>query len=229
MSTTHNIDTAPDAADAAASGAADRSVALVEPPVDTAPLAATLRAATAELVAERGPAGFSLREVARRAGVSHAAPGHHYGSTKGLLTAVAADGYTALAAVLRDAIDAHDDPREQLRAGGKGYLDLAARHPGHYALMFSPDLLDHDDERISEAGESAFATLVECVQGIADRFNPDLEVEAAATMAWATMAGLVEIGPKVDHVAEQPEKDCPPHADMTDGIIDLMIAGFMNG
>ena len=52
-------------------------------------LPAVLREVTAELVSERGPAGFSLREVARRAGVSHAAPAHHFGDTRGLLTSLA--------------------------------------------------------------------------------------------------------------------------------------------
>ena len=60
-------------------------------------LPAALRAATAQLVSEKGPSGFSLREVARRAGVSHAAPAHHFGDAEGMLTSVAAEGFAKLA------------------------------------------------------------------------------------------------------------------------------------
>lgn len=190
-------------------------------------LAIRLRSAAAELVAERGPAGFSLREVARRAGVSHAAPGHHYGSTQGLLTAVAADGFTTLADALRKASDGHDDPRDQLRAGGKAYVDVALSNPGHYALMFSNDMIDQDDERLATVGPASFAELVACVQRIADQFNPDLDVETASMMAWSTMAGLVEIAGKFDHLADSGEVQRRELTDTVDRMTDLLIVAFV--
>ena len=75
--------------------------------------------ATESLLAEKGPEGFSLREVARRAGVSAAAPAHHFGDASGLLTAVATVGFDGLAAALREGeARGGRDPRRRLREQG---------------------------------------------------------------------------------------------------------------
>ena len=104
-------------------------------------LASTLRSAAADLITERGPSGFSLREVARRAGVSHAAPAHHYGDATGLLTAVAIEAFEHLDAEMAPA-DEIADPVERLVAVGRAYVRIAHRHPGHCAVVFRNDIID---------------------------------------------------------------------------------------
>jgi AcrR family transcriptional regulator len=112
-----------------------------------------MTAAAATAVAERGPAGLSLRELARIAGVSHAAPAHHFGDKAGVLTAVATEGYTLLADALNDAGD-------DLLAAGLAYVRFAVDHPGHFAVMFDRSLLHADDAGLRAAEQAhGFASL----------------------------------------------------------------------
>src|SRR4051812_26394436 len=91
---------------------------------------ALIQAAQA-LLAERGADDFSLREVARRAGVSPAAPAHHFGDAQGLLTAVATLAFEELTQVLRAGhARGGDDPQLALREQGVEYVQFALRHPG---------------------------------------------------------------------------------------------------
>ena len=104
--------------------------------------------ATESLLAERGPESFSLREVARRAGVSPAAPAHHFGDASGLLTAVAALGFDALAQALRAAeTRGGRDPLKRLREQGVGYVEFATRHPARFRLMFREGVLRTSSRR----------------------------------------------------------------------------------
>ncbi len=105
-------------------------------------LKAVILAKAAALVAERGADGISLRELAREAGVSHAAPAHHFTDRRGLFTALAAQGWRllaeALAAARPDFIDA-----------ALAYVRFALDHPGHYAVMFDRSLVNPDDPELS--------------------------------------------------------------------------------
>src|SRR5438876_11298699 len=85
-----------------------------------------------------GPAGLSLRDVARRAGVSHAAPAHHFGDKRGLLTAIAVEGFDSLSEATAAAAGDHV-------AGGLAWIRWALDHPAHYEVMFSPGLLRLED------------------------------------------------------------------------------------
>ncbi len=189
-------------------------------------LPATLRAATAELVAERGPHGFSLREVARRAGVSHAAPAHHFGSANGLITAVATEGFERLEEALAAAIASTDDPVEQFRACGSAYVKTALSHPGHYAVMFADELHDEDDDALLVASCGSYERLLECIANLRDRVNPDLDVETAATMAWSTMAGLVVLSPVLADVADKNDVTYHPIDELIERFVGLFLHGF---
>jgi len=114
--------------------------------------------ASEALLAERGLEGFSLREVARRSGVSPAAPAHHFGDADGLLAAVATQAFDGLTAAL-EAGNARggDDPVARLREQGVGYVDFALRHPGRFTLMFRSGLTK--TEGLRRSAQAAFATL----------------------------------------------------------------------
>ena len=113
------------------------------------------------MIGERGLAAFSLREVARRAGVSHNAPAHHFGDTRGLLTSLAVEGFEVLYATAREATAPYDDPVDRLTAMGIAYVELARTHRAHCDIMFRVDLVDPDDPALIAAGERAYGQLEE--------------------------------------------------------------------
>jgi AcrR family transcriptional regulator len=94
------------------------------------------------LIEKEGPASLSLREVARRAGVSTAAPYRHFPSREALLAAVAEEGFRLLGDEIRRAIAAHDDAPRCLGEAGIAYVLFAAAHPSRYNVMLSPELAD---------------------------------------------------------------------------------------
>ena len=99
--------------------------------------------ATESLLAERGADGFSLREVARRAGVSPSAPAHHFGDAAGLLAEVCTLAFQQLADALRQGeADAGSDPKARLVGQGLGYIDFAMREPARFRLMFRSGMLE---------------------------------------------------------------------------------------
>jgi AcrR family transcriptional regulator len=124
-------------------------------------LAAALIEAAETVLTERGVEGFTLRECARRAGVSHAAPAHHFGDARGLLTEVAALGFERLTEAQRAARNVEPDLTKQLIATGTAYVRFAISHPAQFQLMFQSRLLDHKNERFIAAGRAAFAIYAE--------------------------------------------------------------------
>ena len=161
-----------------------------------------LRRAAAEVIAERGVGGFSLREVARRAGVSHTAPAHHFGDMRGLLTSLAAEGFDTLRQATSAAAEAHTDPVDQLSAIGEAYVELARTHPAHCAVMFRPDLLVQDDEQLQTCGIGAYEVLERIVRRVIDDRGSDVPLRDGTWLCWSTMQGLVELQPKFDMIAE---------------------------
>ena len=157
---------------------------------------ALLDAAEEELI-ERGVEGFSLRGVAKRAGVSHAAPAHHFGDANGLLTALAARGFEQFIQRQRDfRLRAPTDARAQLAASGVGYVVFALEKPAIFRLMFSSDRPDFDEPGLQRVAESAFEELVEHVRGVTqDPGSPKKDgtmmIDVAA--AWAVAHGLADL------------------------------------
>lgn len=148
---------------------------------------ALLLAAEAEL-AERGMEGFSLRSVAKRAGVSHAAPAHHFGDAQGLLTALAAEGFRQFLAAqaAREAV-ANPDPASQLVAAGLGYVDFAMARPTLFRLMWQSNRPDFSEADLGQAAGAAFQHLVDQVRAAGGQSTAD---EAAI---WATAHGLADL------------------------------------
>jgi AcrR family transcriptional regulator len=167
-----------------------------------------LRAAAVDLIAERGPAGFSLREVARRAGVSHAAPTHHFGDRAGLLTSVAVDGFSHLGAEMDAALMGEEDPARQLVGLGRAYVRVALARPAHFAVMFRTDLVRADDANYAEVGGAVFDRLLATVARLRDRYDGGFDVEQAALLCWSMAHGLSELsatGPHAKAAGAPPE------------------------
>ncbi|HEV2371364.1 MAG TPA: TetR/AcrR family transcriptional regulator, partial [Streptosporangiaceae bacterium] len=142
---------------------------------------ALLRAAV-EAVGQAGPAATSLREVARRAGVSHAAAAYHFGDKAGLLTAVAVQGYGLLTEELRGA---RDSGRGFLEVG-VAYVRFAVRHRAHFEVMYRPELYRPDDPEVRRARAAAAVLLY----GTA---SPDTGQLAAGAAAWSLVHGLATL------------------------------------
>ncbi|WP_183044293.1 TetR/AcrR family transcriptional regulator [Pseudorhodoplanes sinuspersici] len=119
---------------------------------------ALIRAAD-EILTEKGIEGFSLREAARRAQVSPAAPAHHFGSAAGLLTEVAIAGFESLSRDLHDACRTEASPAARLRAQGIAYVRFALAHPGRFQLMFRHDLVLSQNDRLATAAKASMNEL----------------------------------------------------------------------
>ena len=156
-----------------------------------------LRCAAAEVIEEKGIGHFSLREVARRAGVSHAAPAHHFGDTTGLLTSLAIQGFDKLAEVVTAAAEGIDDPEARLVAIGRGYVETGMRYPAHCQVMFRADLVHCDDPAYQAAGERAYELLADAIRAVAAADNPDLDIDDAAELCWSAMQGLLVLYPNM--------------------------------
>lgn len=148
----------------------------------------TLLDETAAMVAEVGVAHFSMRAVAKRAGVSNAAPTHHFRDKTGLLTALAAEGFGLLA----DALES-DGGDPDLVDRGVAYVAFALEHPSHFAVMFQPDLLDSEDAELRSARHRALQALVEGVEGSADLSERPGDSEAAQVAAWSLVHGYATL------------------------------------
>lgn len=144
-----------------------------------------LLAAAATAIADKGPAALSLRDLARRAGVSHAAPAHHFGDKTGLLTALAAEGYALLADALATA-------GEDLQDSGVAYVRFAIEHPAHFEVMFQPDLYRPDDPQVSAARERADRSLASALAARPHQ-PPDEDTEAAELAAWSLAHGFAAL------------------------------------
>ena len=142
----------------------------------------TLLAAASEVIAESGPAALSLRELARRAGVSHAAPAHHFGDKAGLLTALAADGWSMLADELAAA-------GPDLREAGVAYIRFAVGHRAHFDVMFRPELYHAEDPEVAAARDRAGESLAEQVGAI----TGDEDARAAGLAAWSIAHGFAAL------------------------------------
>jgi AcrR family transcriptional regulator len=145
-------------------------------------LKAVILAQAAILVAERGADGISLRELARVAGVSHAAPAHHFTDRRGLFTALATEGYRLLTTALTDA-------RPKFIDAARAYVRFALDHPGHYEVMFDKSLYDDADPELVAAATAAGAELNRGVGTLVDEHARD-DPEGAALAAWSLVHGF---------------------------------------
>ena len=148
--------------------------------------------AALDTIATDGVAALNLRALARRCGVSHAAPTHHFGDRQGLLTAIATEGYDGLAA----ATAATWVETGSFLEVGVAYVRYAVAHPAHFAVMFRPDLVDDTDPELLRASAASAAMLygpVESVATVDGGDGDDAARRIAGTAAWALVHGIATL------------------------------------
>lgn len=152
--------------------------------------------AALEILGGEGAGALSLREAARRAGVSHAAPFRHFADKQDLVAAVAEEGFRAMTAEMRAATPPGlENPVARLQALGVRYVTFAAAHPAHFRVMFGPEVADrraHSALRAAadEAFELLVGALADCQRAGMVRAGEPSELAMAA---WATVHGLASL------------------------------------
>ena len=158
-------------------------------------LRSALIEAAEAVIAERGLDRFSLRETARRAGVSPAAPAHHFKDVRGLLTAIATQAFADLASALETADEAAGADREaRIKAQGRAYVAFALDRPARFDLMWRKTLLDNDDPQIIEQGDRAFDVLDRVTREPgAPKSGTSDPALAPSIAAWALVHGFARL------------------------------------
>ncbi|WP_030153979.1 TetR/AcrR family transcriptional regulator [Streptomyces sp. NRRL S-244] len=160
-----------------------------------------------DLVLTEGTAALGLREIARRAGVSHGAPRRHFPTHHSLLSAIARRGFTDLGARFAAATAHASSPREQVRALGCAYVGYALEHRGMFELMFRHDLLDSEGQEntgAEAAGEEGAGQqpprlrestipLFQLLVGLVSRCRTDGDPEVTAAALWANLHGVAQL------------------------------------
>jgi len=167
-------------------------------------LGPTLRRAAQEILETEGLQALSLRSVARRAGVSHAAPYRHYASREALLADVACEGLAQLRAELAQAGSAEGDRAERMVRIGGAYLRFATRHEGLLRLMFGSELPNRSD----------FPAVAEATALIGEEIGRALDDSAGGLALWAAVHGLamlilddvIDLGQKQAGLAVAPSR-----------------------
>jgi AcrR family transcriptional regulator len=157
-------------------------------------LPARLLAVTEEILREQGLHKFTLREAARRAGVSHGAPAFHFRDASGLLTAFAVEGFRSLHRLMMEyRAAAPKDPAAQVLAVGCAYVDYAISHRPQFQLMFRSDTIRLDDERFKEASKGAFQQLQETMAPLCGPGETEAECVARLMLAWSAVHGFATL------------------------------------
>ncbi|MFT3691922.1 MAG: TetR/AcrR family transcriptional regulator [Kofleriaceae bacterium] len=152
-------------------------------------------AASLELVATGGVAALSMREVARRADVSHQAPYHYFADKEAIIAALVERGFDLLSANLATAAETKkkDDSAAFFARCARAYVDFALDNPAYFRVMFRPDLVDVERFPAAKAaGDRAFAFLEQFVAPLGKAMTPARRA-ALVSMVWAEVHGLATL------------------------------------
>lgn len=189
-------------------------------------LRAALLEAALEIITEHGPQKLTIREVARKACVSHTAPYRHFANKDDLIVAVVKQGFELMSQTMLDKKNAAEpDPISQFAASGTAYVDFALQHPAYYRVMYSGDLLTSTGQHtLQHTSAETFAELVSDVKtcqelGIIRPGNPALQ----ALSLLCTIHGFVTM--VIDNrVSSLMGEDYP-----VDEIRDVILAAIFQG
>ena len=145
------------------------------------------------LITEKGGAAFTIREVARQAGVSHTAPYRHFSDKAALLETVAIEGFGLMVREMHRRFGEHpDDPLQRFKACGLAYIDFAIQHPSHFRVMFGPEQSDtRESEPLRTSASACFNTLLGCITDCqTENLVREGDPHAMALAAWSIVHGF---------------------------------------
>jgi AcrR family transcriptional regulator len=149
--------------------------------------------AALQILVKEGPEAITLREVARRAGVTHAAPYRHFDGKEALLAAVAEEGFRLLHQEMAEAAEGQGgDPLDRIQAFGDAYVRFALKNPSHYRLMYGPEFAHRSQHpALEKASRDAFAVLLEAVRQAQEaKLSRDGDPVQLALATWSLVHGL---------------------------------------
>lgn len=163
--------------------------------------------AALRLISEVGPTAFTLREVARRAGVSHNAPYRHFRDRDELMAAVSTQGYEELTRALREAGEQESGPLARLQGAGLAYVKFALRRPEHFTVMFdapaskpseklcfNPSKMRIKYPQVAEAAEQSFRALMDYVAACQQEgVLPAGDTKQLALLMWSIVHGIAKL------------------------------------
>jgi len=174
--------------------------------------------ATLDLIAERGPQGFTMAEAAKLAGVSPAAPYRHFSGREALIAEAARQGYEIFVTRMEAAFDGgQPNPLAAFMATGRTYLEFARSNAGHYVAMFESGLSVNTSPELADAAGRAQAILIRSAEALSAHLPPDRRPPAAmfAAHVWAMSHGVVELFARGNPGARAP---FPPEELLESGI-----------
>jgi AcrR family transcriptional regulator len=179
-----------------------------------------LIAAGRKLLEQHGLKGFTLRECARRAKVSHAAPAHHFRSVKDLLAEIAADGFDELTAAMEDAAARQNDAGKRLAAIGRAYVDFALANEATFQLMFTREARSEDNERLGLSAKESYMRLLGAIAGATPRSTAAAR-QTMADLAWASVHGFAMLA--LGQQLRRGELTLPQRLDL---LLDALVAAI---
>jgi len=179
-----------------------------------------------QILAVDGVVGLTLRKVAKAAGVSHAAPAHHFKDKTALVASVAAEGFRILSKELLDVVKIHQDSKEQLIRLVRTYVGFAQREVELFRLIFGPSAPDYREyPELYEAGIECWNTVVQLVTSVMkDQGITNCEPDLLAFSIWAHTQGSASL---IVNQAVIPPHLIPIKGAMLDKSIELLIDGLI--
>jgi len=180
--------------------------------------------ATREIISESGVMGVSLREVARRAGVSHSAPAHHFRDKQGLLEGLAIQGFEMMMDEMIATYEEFKDAPflDHMREMGRMYIMFAFEHPSHYEVMFRGGLEHIEGTDLETASKGVFMPLALTVgRLVSEGIIEEGQSRYFATMLWSQMHGFASLW--LDDNLTHFYEDHTPE-EVVDGLLDTLAA-----
>lgn len=191
-------------------------------------LPAKLLAVTEEILREQGLHKFTLREAARRAGVSHGAPAFHFKDASGLLTAFATEAFKALRALMLEyRAKASKEPAAQLLAVGCAYIDYAISHRPQFQLMFRSDTIRLEDDEFKEASQGTLQQLRETMEALLGPEESDAGRMAKLMLAWSAVHGFATLYLEKGFRPFYANNPRPPVSADAKRMLELLTASFV--
>lgn len=154
----------------------------------------SLLQAAIRAIAELGPAAFTLREVARRAGVSHNAPYRHFRDKDALLAAVATQGFRELTRAMRQGAKRESSALGRLKSSGLAYVAFAIRKPEHFAVMFDSPVSDNKDPDFTQSSQECFQVLIDLIRECQEEGAlPTDHPQERTLYAWSLVHGIAKL------------------------------------